>query len=119
MYSETTAQRTLALLLQALTALGALLFLIGWSYGRSYYGSFSIGLNKLEIPVTSYLVWVQPLIREQPFWLLIFPIFLFSVCWWFLPLIALFTKYGVSNIGPLYGHCSKDSGSWVSPACLM
>jgi hypothetical protein len=45
---------TTTLLLQGLTALTALLFLIGWSYGRAYYGAFGIGLNQLEIPFTSY-----------------------------------------------------------------
>lgn len=72
----------LTFLLQAFTLVGALLFLIGWSYGRAYYGAFGIGLNQLEIPLTSYLAWVYPLIFEAPIRLLLPPALVFSVRWW-------------------------------------
>lgn len=93
------AQTTLTLILQDLTALGALLFVTGWSYGRAYYGAFGIGLNQLEIPVTSYLAWVQPLILEAPFRLLVVPALVYSIRWWLPPLLLwLSASKGASRL---------------------
>jgi hypothetical protein len=102
-----TTQRALTVLFEALAVVGAVLFVIGWSYGRAYYGAFGIGLNQLEIPPTSYLVWVQPLVYEVPIRLLVFPALLLSMRWWIPVLLSRFLQtrlwHAITPYGPALG----------------
>jgi hypothetical protein len=94
-------QRVLTQLLQSLTALAALLFLIGWTYGHAYYGTLGIGLNQLEIPVTSYMVWCRTLMFEKPVVLLFLPGLLISLRWWLPWVLPDRWKHIVPSVNPV------------------
>lgn len=92
---DNTQTELLALAVECVVVVAALLFFIGISYGRAYYGSLGIGFPQLEFEATTIMTWAAYLIRENYFDFVVIPILIIlalPISQWLAVLLTLIIK---------------------------